>query len=333
MDESRLSLKEVVQQGWEQLRGQFLDQLRRTIEGLLQVERDRRRAQLEQQGQKVYRWGYTVRKCWQTLWGALEQVRVPRLRGRQEIGLLEKYQRHSLEEVLFALTVGGLSQRRVVDWVRRFLGGALSPATLTQVLSEARQQVEARRQQPLSPSQYPALVVDGIHLRYRRRVDRAARPGVLLVALGVRPNGTFLVLDWQAAPAETTAAYAELFTRLWQRGLEQVQLIVSDGAEAITQAAAVLSADDGGNQPSFVVTVRDFGCGINPVDLPKVFEAFFTTGRSKGGSGLGLAIVHNLVTDALKATIDIQSEVGRGTAVRLAFPQVISGKGSPASRP
>ena len=66
-----------------------------------------------------YRWGYTIRKCWQTLWGALQQVRVPRLRGRQEVGLLEKYQRHSLEEVLFALAVAGLSQRKVVGWVRR----------------------------------------------------------------------------------------------------------------------------------------------------------------------------------------------------------------------
>ena len=116
---------------------------------------------------------------------------MPRLRGRQEVGLLEKYQRHSLEEVLFALAVGGLSQRKVVAWVRRFLGGTLSPATLTQVLSEARPQVEARRQQSLSAGPFAALVVDGIRLRYRRRVDRAAQPGVLRVAVGVRPNGTF----------------------------------------------------------------------------------------------------------------------------------------------
>ena len=120
-------------------------------------------------GTEVYRWGYTTCKCWQMLWGALQQVRVPRLRGCQEVGLLEKYQRHSLEEVLFALAVGGLSQRKVVGWVRRFLGSTLSPATLTRVLSEARQQVEARRQQSLSAGPFAALVVDGIHLRYRRR--------------------------------------------------------------------------------------------------------------------------------------------------------------------
>ena len=84
MEERRLSLKEVVQQGWDQVRDQFLEQLRRTMEGLLEAERDRRRAQFGQQGQKVYRWGYTIRKCWQTLWRALPQVRVPRLRGERD---------------------------------------------------------------------------------------------------------------------------------------------------------------------------------------------------------------------------------------------------------
>jgi transposase-like protein len=238
--EKRLALREVVEQAFGQLSGTFLEQLKRTIEGLLCAERDRRMEQLRQQGQKSYRWGYTVRKCWQTLWGTLEQVRVPRLRGRQEIGLLEKYQRHSLEEVLFALTVGGLSQRKVVEWVRRFVGSNLSPATLLGVLNQAREQVEARRQQPLAGSEWVALVVDGVYLRYRRRADRPARQGVLLVAVGVRRNGSFQILDWQAAPHETVEGYTDLFTRLWKRGLEQVELIVSDGAEVIVSAAAIV---------------------------------------------------------------------------------------------
>jgi hypothetical protein len=76
-------------------------------------------AEAKRRGEKIYRWGYTVRKCWTTLWGSLEQVSVPRLRGCKEIGLLEPYERHGLDEVLFALTVGGLSQRKVVGWVRR----------------------------------------------------------------------------------------------------------------------------------------------------------------------------------------------------------------------
>lgn len=233
----RVALRELIEQAWQQVEGQAREMLRRAVEGLLEAERDRRVAEARQRGEKVYRWGYTVRKCWTTLWGSLQQVRVPRLRGGKEIGLLERYERHSLDEVLFALTVGGLSQRKVVSWVRRFLGGRLSPATVGAVLEQAQQQVEQRRREPISPRRYRALVVDGIYLRYRRCVSRPARNGVLLVAVGVGEGGGFEVLDWRGAAAETTAEYEALLTRLWQRGLEAVELIVSDGAEAILSAA------------------------------------------------------------------------------------------------
>jgi putative transposase len=236
----RLALRDVIEQGWKQLQDGFLRHLRQTIEGLLAAERDRRVAQCRERGEKVYRWGYTVRKCWQTAWGTLEQVRVPRLRGREEIGLLEKYQRHGLQEVLFALAVGGLSQRKVVGWVRRFLGGQLSPASIGAVLRDAQEQIQGRREQRLCSGTYRALAVDGIYLRYRRSAESPARKAVLLVAVGVREGGGFEVLEWMAAPAETSQAYEELFMRLWRRGLEQVELIISDGAEGAASAAALV---------------------------------------------------------------------------------------------
>ena len=139
--EGRVALRELMAQAWQQVQGQAREMLKRAVEGLLVAERDRRVSEAQQRGEKVYRWGYTVRKCWTTLWGSLEQVRVPRLRGREEIWLVERYERHGLDQMLFALTVGGLSQRKVVGWVRRFLGGTLSPATIGAVLEQAQQQV------------------------------------------------------------------------------------------------------------------------------------------------------------------------------------------------
>lgn len=238
--EGRLALRDLLKQAWNEVEQSVLQQLKRSIEGLLAAERDRRVAEARERGERVYRWGYTVRKCWTTLWGSLEQVRVPRLRGRAEIGLLEKYQRHDLGEVLFALTVGGLSQRKVVEWMRRFTGGTLSPASIHAVLEQAQQAITARRTATLSPVEFPILVVDAVHHRYRRRAQCGPRQGVLLVAVGVRRDGSFQVLDWLAAPQETTAAYEQLFTRLWQRGLETVELIVSDGESAITSAAEIV---------------------------------------------------------------------------------------------
>jgi putative transposase len=219
----RLTLRQLLEQAWRQVEGQARGMLKQAVEGLLMAERDRRVAEAQRRGEKVYRWGYTVRKCWTTLWGSLEQVRVPRLRGWKEIGLLERYERHGLDEVLFALTVGGLSQRKVVNWVQRFLGGTLSPATIGAVLEQAQQQIEERRNQPLRQQRYRAIVVDG--------------KGVLLVAVGVREGGGFEVLDWRGTFQETTEDYEELLTRLWKRGLESVELVVSDGADAIVSAA------------------------------------------------------------------------------------------------
>lgn len=236
----RLALRELMEQAWQQVEEQARGMLKRAVEGLLQAERDRRVSEAQQRGEKVYRWGYTVRKCWTTLWGILEQVRVPRLRGREEIGLVERYERHGLDEMLFALTVGGLSQRKVVGWVGRFLGGRLSPATIGAVLEQAQEQVEQRRSAAIAPGGYRAIVVDGIYLRYRRSVSQPGRKGVLLVAVGVREGGGFEVLDWRAASAETTEEYEKLLTRLWKRGLEKVELIVSDGLSAIIGAAQIV---------------------------------------------------------------------------------------------
>jgi signal transduction histidine kinase len=81
-------------------------------------------------------------------------------------------------------------------------------------------------------------------------------------------------------------------------------------------------AEDRTRQPeAFVLTVRDRGRGISDQDRARVFEPFFTTGRSAGGSGLGLAIVHSLVTDSLRGRIDVESTPGAGTTFQIVFPQ------------
>ena len=69
-----------------------------------------------------------------------------------------------------------------------------------------------------------------------------------------------------------------------------------------------------------VLSVRDDGVGISREDLARVFEPFYTKkvmGRS--GTGLGMSVVWNTVHDH-GGYIDIDSEIGRGTAFSLYFP-------------
>jgi CheY-like chemotaxis protein len=67
------------------------------------------------------------------------------------------------------------------------------------------------------------------------------------------------------------------------------------------------------------LSVRDTGEGIPADILPRITEPFFTTKALGRGTGLGLAMVYGTVK-AHGGTLDIQSEVGRGTCVTLTFP-------------
>jgi len=79
--------------------------------------------------------------------------------------------------------------------------------------------------------------------------------------------------------------------------------------------------------PSFpfaVLSVSDTGVGIPPEHLPHIFDRFYRVdaGRSRdaGGSGLGLNIVKWAV-EAHGGTIEVSSEVGKGTTFTVRLPQ------------
>jgi signal transduction histidine kinase len=65
------------------------------------------------------------------------------------------------------------------------------------------------------------------------------------------------------------------------------------------------------------ISVTDTGSGIPADRISAIFDDFVTTKRR--GLGLGLAITKRIV-EQLNGTIDVQSEVGRGTAFTLRFP-------------
>ena len=68
-----------------------------------------------------------------------------------------------------------------------------------------------------------------------------------------------------------------------------------------------------------VITVADEGGGIPDEVVQRIKDPFFTTKRDSGGTGLGLAISEKIVQDH-GGTLVFESEVGKGTTVRVVFP-------------
>lgn len=68
-----------------------------------------------------------------------------------------------------------------------------------------------------------------------------------------------------------------------------------------------------------VLRVADTGRGMDEETRKRALEPFFTTRADAGGTGLGLAIVFGIVT-RWGATIDLLSELDRGTSVVISFP-------------
>jgi two-component system, LuxR family, sensor kinase FixL len=72
-------------------------------------------------------------------------------------------------------------------------------------------------------------------------------------------------------------------------------------------------------KPAVVIEFTDTGVGIAKEHLPKVMEPFFTTKEEGKGTGLGLAICRRAVQEH-EGAVQILSEVGNGTTVRIALP-------------
>ncbi len=78
------------------------------------------------------------------------------------------------------------------------------------------------------------------------------------------------------------------------------------------------------NDQTVSISVMDEGEGIRPDHLERVLDPFFTTRSPGQGTGLGLTLVHRIVTDH-GGDVDIQSQPGKGTTVRLELPLGSSG--------
>ena len=133
----------------------------------------------------------------------------------------------------------------------------------------------------------------------RENVADAARETAQLYALGA--DAGVLV---EGPPAVYARVRRDEFKEVLVNLVENARTAQASRVRIVVQPA------DGGAR----VEVQDDGKGIQPQDLPKIFEPQFSTTTS--GAGLGLAICKRLV-ESWGGVIQVASEVGRGTTVTI----------------
>jgi two-component system NtrC family sensor kinase len=103
--------------------------------------------------------------------------------------------------------------------------------------------------------------------------------------------------------------------------IEQVLLaLVVNAMDALPQGGNLWIISSSSREDNCVrIVVRDDGTGIAPEILPHLFEPFLTTKETGRGVGLGLAISHSIL-DRHSGSIEVQSEIGRGTTFTITLP-------------
>lgn len=166
------------------------------------------------------------------------QITVPRARsGGLCSRLLPRASRVApeLDEGVRQLYLKGVSTRSVGALLNVLCGSGVSASTvsrITRALEAARRRFQRR---PVE-DRWRYLLLDGVYLPIKKARGATRRP--LLVAYGIDETGRRQVVDFRLAKSESEAAWTQLLTSLYTRGLrgERLELILTDGGGGLIRA-------------------------------------------------------------------------------------------------
>ncbi|MEK7667194.1 MAG: PAS domain S-box protein, partial [Gemmatimonadota bacterium] len=193
--------------------------------------------------------------------------------------------------------------------IRTIQHAALSGAELTRRLLAfgRRQQLELR---PVDLTE----VVRGFAKAARRLVREDIEIGIVLD----QPVATV-----RADPSALEQILMNLVTNARDAIPESGSLVIQTGRATLDQEFC--DTQGWGIPGEYVaLTVTDTGIGMDDETRRRVFEPFFTTKPVGVGTGLGMAVVYGLAKEH-RGYVQISSEVGHGTMVRVYLPAVLDG--------
>jgi transposase-like protein len=147
--------------------------------------------------------------------------------------------RRRIDRALFAVVmeayVHGVSTRKVDDLVAALgLEAGISKSEVSRICAELDQSLEAFRTRPLGHVEFPYVFCDATYVK--ARVGGRVVSQAIVVATGVTRTGDREVLGCDVGDSEDGAFWTAFLRSLRARGLEGVQLVISDAHQGLVGA-------------------------------------------------------------------------------------------------
>ena len=220
----------------------------------------------------------TYERTLQTSFGPIS-VEVPRDRnGEYKPIAIPRYQRRT---ELITSTVLKLYSSGMTDEEMRLAIGSIyeahcSKSTISSITDAVIEDVRGFSKRPL-PRRLFAIFLDSTYVPLRR--DTVAKEAVN-IALGVTDVGEPIVVGYSITPQESAEAYGELLADFKKRGLEEVEVAVTDGLQGIDEAISS-SYPKAKRQRCFVHLLRNVCSKVRVADRHEAADGFMSIARQE----------------------------------------------------
>lgn len=177
-----------------------------------------------------------------TSFGTIEELVVPRTRRGHQTQLFERYHRRQseLDLAIGEMFVAGASQVQVGHIVEKLVGEQPSPSTVSRVYHSLESEFSAWKSRPLE-SRYLYAFADGTY--FNVIYDGQGHKMPILAVMGINTKGERDVLAFTVGERENQAAWCDMLDQLKQRGMQTVDLWITDGNQAMLNALSAKFPD------------------------------------------------------------------------------------------
>ena len=251
-------------------------------------------------------------------------LKVPKLRRQTfETAIIDRYRRResSVEEALIEMYLAGISVRRVEDITEALWGTRVSPSTVSNLNKKIYAKIEAWRNRRIE-GEHPYLYLDGIVMK--RTWAGEVRNVSLLVASAVNSEGFREFLGICEGAKEDKSGWSAFLRHLVDRGLNGVQLIISDACRGLMESAAEY-LPDARWQRCMVHFYRNIFSHVPATKVREVsymLKAIHSQENRNAADRKARAIVEGLRAGRMNTAADLVERSVHETLTYYAFPDI-----------